>query len=286
MYRKWLQLDAGAGGAGGGGGGETNTFLTSLPPDLQKEPSLATFKDPGALAKSYVEAQKLIGAKRIALPGEKASESEWESFYNSIGRPETVDKYPDVVLKDEKGNVIIQPDKAQADELKKVFHKMGLTARQAQAMQEYSLKYLHASQTEAAKTAQQQSEAAINGLKQEWGDKFDSKVDTARAVVKKFAGDSEADLIKFLDDSGLGNNTQLVKLFASIGESIMEDTSRRGGNGALPLNDVTRARAEIDQLKSDAQFQKQLNSATEPGHMEAVNRWTNLFKIAFPGSQE
>lgn len=269
-----------------GGDGGTNAFLAALPPDLQKEPSLATFKDPGTLAKSYVEAQKLIGAKRLALPGEKATDAEWDSFYNQIGRPETHDKYEDVVLKDEKGNVLLKPDETSSAELKKFFHKMGLTGKQARMMQEYSLNYLHKNQSNASAEAQAASEAQLKALKEEWGDKFPMQVDVARSVIKKFAGDQAPEVTKFLDDSGLGNNAQLVKLFAKIGESILEDRGNRGTGNTLPVNDQTKAAQEIAMLTTDPEFQKILGNASAPGHREAATRWANLFAAAYPGKQE
>jgi len=279
MHKNWLHLD--------GAPTDGNGFLATLPPELQKEPSLATFKDAGTLAKSYVEGQKLIGSKRIALPGEKANPAEWDSFFNQIGRPETHDKYDDVVLKNEKGEVLITPKPEESEVLKKLFHKMGLTKAQARQMQEFSLDYVHKGLTAKEAAAQQEADANVNALKQEWGDKFDVNVDVARSVIKKFGGEQAADIQQFLNESGIGNNPKLIKLFANIGSSILEDTGNRGsGNNQLPLNDQTRASTEIANLMVDAEFQKALGDAQHPGHQAAVNRWTNLFAAAHPGKSE
>jgi hypothetical protein len=48
-------------------------FLDSLPEDLRMEPSLRNFTDPASLAKSYVHAQRMIGADKIPLPGKTAT---------------------------------------------------------------------------------------------------------------------------------------------------------------------------------------------------------------------
>lgn len=281
MKYSWLRLSP-----EGGEGGDTNQFLSSLPEELRKEPSLSTFKDAPTLAKSYVEAQKLIGNKRIALPGEKAGDAEWDAFFNQIGRPDTADKYEDVVLKDEKGNVKFTPDPKEAAELKKFFHKMGLTGRQAKMMQEYSLRYLDTNATAKEEAEKQKNAAAIQELKGKWGDKFDLNVDTARAVIKKFGGENAAEIEKFFDESGLGNNAKLVELMSKIGESILEDTSRRGTTGGLPLTDASRAQSEIQNLSADADFQKILNNNLAPGHAQALERWRNLFAVAYPGKSE
>lgn len=266
---------------------EENAFVATLPEELRKEPSLMTFKDAGGLAKSYVEAQKLIGHARVAIPGEKANDAEWDAFYNKTGRPETADKYSDVVLKNEKGEVVFTPDPAQTAELKKFFHKMGLSGRQATAMQETFFKHVHEGSSAAERAKAESASASVKELQAEWGDKFAANVDTARAVIKKFGGDQVADIVKHLDDSGLGNHPQLVRLLAKIGESIMEDTSRRGtDDGTLPINDQTRAMQEIDRLKTDPEFQKMIGDARAVGHKDAINRWTALFKMAYPGAQE
>lgn len=261
--------------AGEGGGG--NAFLATLPPEFQKEPSLQTFKDAGTLAKSYIEAQKLIGAKRIALPGEKATDAEWDSFYAQIGRPDTSDKYevPDVKMEDG-----LTPDAKKLETVKQHFHKLGLTGKQARGVMEYYMNSLNES-AKASKAANgQQSQAQIQSLREQWGDKFDSNVDLARSVIKKFGGDNHAEILKHLDASGLGNNATLVRLMHSIGASIMEDTARRGDGGGLPVNDATRAIQEIEVLKTDAEFQKALGTASHVGHRAAVDRWTNLHRAA------
>ena len=177
----------------------------------------------------------------------------------------------------------MKPDEKELGNLKKFFHQMGLTARQAKQMQEYSLKYLvqQKQTTEAGKA--EQAEAGISALRGEWGDKFSVNVDTAKAVLKKF-GDEEVS--KFLEESGLGNNAPLVKLLYKIGGSILEDSGRRGDITTLPLNDASRAAIEIENLRIDKDFQEALGSAQHPGHSAAVTRWTRLFSAAHPGSHE
>ena len=46
-------------------GGSGNDFLGSIPEDLRDHPSLSPIKDVENIARSYVNAQKLIGAENI-----------------------------------------------------------------------------------------------------------------------------------------------------------------------------------------------------------------------------
>ena len=66
---------------------------SSMPVGLRDEPSLQTFDSVDKLAKSYVNAVKMIGGNPdnlIPLPQEGES---WDSFYNQLGRPEQADGY-------------------------------------------------------------------------------------------------------------------------------------------------------------------------------------------------
>ena len=50
-------------------------FRSSLPEDLREEASLADIKDVGSLAKSYVNAQRMLGSS-IRIPGQDAGEEQ------------------------------------------------------------------------------------------------------------------------------------------------------------------------------------------------------------------
>jgi hypothetical protein len=104
---------AGAGDAGQGGA----DWRSSIPDDIRGEKSLADIKDVGALAKGYVESQKMIG-RSIRIPGKDAEKTDFDAFYGKLrevpgvvympdgadeaamgdlytklGRPESPDKY-------------------------------------------------------------------------------------------------------------------------------------------------------------------------------------------------
>ena len=66
---------------------------SSMPEGLRDEPSLQTFDSVDKLAKSYVNAVKMIGGNPdnlISIPQEGES---WDSFYNQLGRPEQANGY-------------------------------------------------------------------------------------------------------------------------------------------------------------------------------------------------
>merc|ERR1712196_598310 len=82
----------------------------------------------GSLAKSYIHAQKLVGADKIPVPNKHATEDDWNAVYSKLGRPETPDGYKFNLPEDQKVN----------EEGLKVFadhaHKLGLLPNQAEGM--------------------------------------------------------------------------------------------------------------------------------------------------------
>ena len=191
-----------------------------------------------------------------------------------------LDKYevPDIKLEDG-----LEIDKVKQEAVLKHFHKLGMTKPQARGALEY---YLN-SMNEGVRGTRTASEAAATSaqatLKAEWGDKYQVNVDTANAVIKKF-GDEK--LLAYLQGSGMGNNVDLIRLLSNVGQGLLDDTSRGGGGGDLPLNDRTRASQEIDRLKIDKEFQTALGQANHVGHRAAVDRWLNLHSVVNPGKSE
>ena len=57
--------DVNGGGAGGGG---TADWRIGVDETIRDNPSLTKFKDVNGLAKSYLEAQKLVGREKIPIP--------------------------------------------------------------------------------------------------------------------------------------------------------------------------------------------------------------------------
>ena len=57
-------------------------WRSSIPEDLQNDPSLADIQDVAGLANGYVHAQHMIGADKVAIPSRDATPEELDNFYN------------------------------------------------------------------------------------------------------------------------------------------------------------------------------------------------------------
>jgi hypothetical protein len=278
--------NAGGGGSllaggdkGGGASGGTPDWRSSLPEDIRNEAVFASVKAKdagealGIIGKSYVHAQRMVGAEKILRPRDNWTPEQWREWNKSVGVPETHDKYtiPEVKLAE---GLTLVPEKME--NFKKVFHDAGLRPDQVQKVMKAYLEDVNGEFTgkqTAASTARAQAEQE---LKTEYGDKYDAKLDVARSVLKKFGSDT---LLQKLESSGLANDPEVVRMFAKLGEGMLED--RAGGSGdGLILQTSTQALQEINALKGDKEFQSALSNRTNPGHKAAVDKWYQLHQQA------
>jgi hypothetical protein len=276
-----LMAEAGAGSGGGASGTPPvlSLDLNSLPEDIRAEPSLANIKTIPDLAKGYVSAQKMVGADKLLKPQQNWKPEQWSGFYRELGRPENPDGYSFKPGENHPKEVPI--DEARLKEAKKALYDAGLTDKQASGVLQYYLDTTvrqYQTATQAAETAKQQ---AMIELKNEWGANYDANINTAKAVVQKFAAGNQAFQDK-IDE--VGNDPAFIKLFAAIGKAMLDDTAPGQGPGLI-VGDAANAQAEIGKRKMDPEFVKALSTKDHPGHAEAVQEWEALHQKAYPGKR-
>lgn len=272
-------------GSGGstltGGTGGAADWRGSLPEDLRAHPALTDIRDVSGLAKSFVHAQSMIGADKIVLPKADASPAEMADFYNKLGRPGAADGY-----KFSETTVEGAPkDEATQKWARDIFHKHGLTQKQADGLYQDYVAKVGGDMKSMQEARSAQREQALEQLRGEWkGNEFDVNVQLAQRAVKTFGSE---DLVKYLNESGEGDNPMLIKLFANIGKQLGEDQAFGGRSSQSGfVAGPEAAKAEIGKLQTDTDFQKAYMNRDAPGHKEAVERMERLFKVAYPGKVE
>jgi hypothetical protein len=217
----------------------------------------------------------MVGADKLLKPQANWTEAQFADFYKQLGRPDAADGYNTKPILEKFKDIPIDQDKFKVTlgEL----HKIGLTDKQAAGVLEYYLGTTSNGMKEAKTSSETARNMALTELKQEYGAEYDAKIDLARSVVGKF-GDEK--LKAYLEETKLGDHPAMIRLFAKIGEGMLDDSARGSGSGLI-LGDATTALAEINQLKLDSNFQKALMNRG-PGHQEAVDKWSMLHKKAFP----
>jgi len=227
-------------------GASVQDWRSTLPEEIATHRSLENITDVGALAKSYVNAQKLIGADKVVLPGKHATPEERAEFYSKIGRPGSIDDYQIDVVDNTPDNVVNFFRKAAFDS--------GLTQEQADTFfnnyNDFSTTQLETN----TKALESLRDNAIQELKSQGGDAYDDRQQLATATINEFAGSKETAnamaTTRMADGTMLGDNPNFVRLMSDIGKFMTDkisedDLSGMKSSGASTPNEI---QAEIAKL--------------------------------------
>ena len=242
---------------------ETN-FKDLIPEGFKEEKALDNFNNMEDFVKSYLHAQKLVGADKIPVPNKHATDEDWNEVFKRLGAPETPEDYK-YNLKD------VELDQNQVQEFNKEAHKLGLLPRQAESL----IKFYNemnsnnaASQEEAAAQAQLVTETE---LKKEFGPQFNKRLDQAKKLAVNSLGSEFLEKTYLKDGSRLGDNIKVIKAFSELADKLSEDEIIKGdGSEYMTAKDIEK---EINELTQEGSAYW---SKTHPNHNKAVQEVLKL----------
>ena len=194
-----------------------SSWKDSISEAYRNDPSIEKFTEIDALAKSYINATKMIGQDKIVIPNKNSTEEVWEEAYTKLGRPETPDQYNLKVQSD-----VVKMDDNAIKSFAEQSHKLGLNTKQAEGILNFYKDNMEgiAQQSKIdTETAQAQSEQV---LRQEWGREFDAKVKQAGAIAKANINPEVLDMT-LSNGTRLGDHPEIIKGFAKIASMMSED---------------------------------------------------------------
>lgn len=252
-------------------------FAEQLPEDIRGEAAFRDIKDLAGLAKSYFHAQKLIGRDPSTLlpipaPDDAAGQ---EALYARLGRPEKPEGYK---LPAPPEGLAANPELQTG--FQQAAHKAGLNETQARTLVEWWNSQAATMTKAQAETAQRTETEATSALKQEWGAAFDEKLHLAKSALAHY-GDEK--LLAYLEQTRLGNDPAVLRMFAKIGGQLAEDGVVGRGEGAGRSSPV-EAQQQIAGLQSDKGFMKAYMDRRDPGHEAAVKKMQGLYEFAYPAA--
>jgi hypothetical protein len=221
----------------------TGDWFESLPPDLKVEKSIQSFKGKGVadVAKSYVEAQKMIGGS-IRLPKPDAKPEEREAFMadlsTKLGRPATAADYKNAVTLEALPDGTPW-DEAAYDEFLGEMHKAHATPAQVNAAANAYRRIL--ARGMAAQT--QMYADTEKALKLEWGGTYDRKLTLASQAALEIGG---KDYVALLESKGIANHPLVLKAHAAYGETLSEQKLISGDVPGQPTSN--EAQGQIDAI--------------------------------------
>lgn len=250
----------GAGQTGGqsqGGSQGSASWIDSLPAEYKENASIKGFKSVEDLAKSYIHAQSMIGADKIVVPGKSANEKDWEGVFAKLGRPESPDKYEFKASE--------KHDAEFLKSFKEVAHKSGLLPKQVENLYNFYGEVEKKQQEMQQIQMQKVVEANIAELKKEWPDSdYDKNLGIAKKAVDQFLGEEGK---KWLNESGVGNDPQMIKFMHKLGVAMSED--RIKGEGGVSLNESREgAQSKLNEILGNPKHP--YFDGTHPNHDVAV----------------
>lgn len=222
-------------------------FIDTLTEDLRANKSLEKFrgKDASELAKSYVNLEKLVGAKQPSAPEKYVLPDEANAIIN------------DSILEIAKKSNITQ------DQLKALADKLVEAKRQELISLESEV---------GAKLAANKKE-----LELEFGVNLDKRMDSVKAVMAKYGSD---ELTEALKETGALHNAKFIKFLDNITQDVLQ--VKMVGSDYTQQQSLTpaEARKELNTKLGTPEFQLAWRNALHPKHKDAVEEFAKLNAIA------
>lgn len=259
----------GAGDKGAAGGGTPNAadWRSSLSKDLQEHPSLKKITSVEALAGSFVNAQKMIGADKLVIPGKHSTDEDWTNVYRKLGVPEKLEEYG-VKFKDG-----VTVDEKFSNDFRAQAHKLGVLPKQAQALADWFSDINLGAETQLKADLDKQFQAGVANLKKDWGNSFELNVGRANRVLSELGG---KEISEYFVKNGLGGNEQVIRLLAKVGETLYKEHKFVEGQDTSNVLSPKELDAEIRKLQADPAYL----TKEHPNHKAIVTEVQGLFADA------
>ena len=218
-------------------------WKANLSDEVRADKSLENIKDIEGLAKSYVHAQKLVGADKIPVPNKYATDKDWDAVYEKLGRPKSSDGYKYELPEDQK------VDETALKNFSSQAHKLGLLPTQAQGMVKFYNEMMGKQLADAESISTAQREKAMTELKTEWGQAYDQKLQKANAVVSSVFPKGIMSM-NLEDGSKIGDHPAVIKAFSALADKMGED-------------DIVQSSGPV--FKTPKEIEKQIGELQQPG---------------------
>lgn len=246
------------------------SWRDTLPEDIRGDKSLADFKDPAALAKSYIATKAMVGQKALAVPGENATPEERAAFHAALGVPKTPAEYK---LKAHEMMAHPEWNRGAQDEFVKLAHAHGFTPAQADAAVQFYANFIG---TQVKANEKMATEGRVE-LKGDWGVNYDAFMGVANTAMGQAAqalGVERGDLF----NATSGSDPALVaRLFHWVGSNLAE-------HGFLQSEHLDSITSPADAMSKMQEYQAQLLKVPEGSQQarELIDKIANLGRAMTP----
>jgi hypothetical protein len=219
------------------------SWKEAIPEELRNDPNISKFTELEALAKSYVNATRMIGQDKVAVPNNNSTEDQWNEVYDKLGRPESADKYQLDVKSD-----IVPLDDGAIKQFAENAHQLGLNNKQAQGILEFYKNSMESSAQQSKIDNETAQANAEQELRKEWGSNYENNIKKAGSIAKANMNPEVLNM-ELKDGTRLGDHPAIIKGFANIANLMSEDklVSTESEN----VSQGTDYEAEISKIVND-----------------------------------
>ena len=214
--------------------------------------------------KSYLNAQRLVGANKVAIPNKMATDEDWEEVYSKLGRPAKPEDYKYSFGEDE-------IDQTALKNFNETAHRIGLLPKQAERIIKFYNEMNEQQQADQTKTFDAKQAEAMADLKKEFGPTYTKRLDQAKKLAVETLGSEMLNNTIMKDGSRLGDNVSVIKAFSMLADKLSEDEIIKGeGTGYVTAKEIEN---EISELTEDG---SPYWNKTHPNHKKTVDQ---VFKL-------
>ncbi len=244
-----------------------NNFQDLIPEEYKGEKSLSNFKDMNDFVKSYLSAQKIVGADKIPVPNKFATEDDWKAVFNKLGAPEKPEDYK---YNFKEGEV----DKDLLSNFNQQAHKLGLLPQQAESLVRFYNELNEGNSVQAEENAAKSRINTENELKKEFGPQYVKRLDQAKRLASSTLGNDFLENTYLADGSRLGDNLNVVKAFSNLAEKLSEDEVVKGDSSSyMTANEIEKEISSLTEEGSPYWIK------THPNHRKAVDEVLKLREL-------
>ena len=239
-------------------------FQELIPEEYKEEKALQNFSSMDDFVKSYLSAQKLVGANKVAIPNKMATDEDWEQVYSKLGRPAKPEDYKYSFGEEE-------IDQEQLKNFNETAHRIGLLPKQAERIIKFYNEMNTEQEAAKSKLFDAKQAEAMTELKKEFGPTYTKRLDQAKKLAVETLGSEMLNETIMKDGSRLGDNVSVIKAFSMLADKLSEDEIIKGeGTGYVTASEIEK---EIAELTEDG---SPYWNKTHPNHQKSVDR---VFKL-------
>jgi|TARA_R100001129_G_scaffold109260_1_gene75014 hypothetical protein len=238
-------------------------FKEMIPEEYKDEKSLQNFTTMNDFVKSYLSAQRLVGANKVAIPNKMATDEDWEEVFNKLGRPTKPEDY----------KYSFKEDEINQDQLKtfnETAYRIGLLPKQAERIIKFYNEMNTQQTADNQKVFEEKQAAAEVELKKEFGPTFNKRLDQAKKLAVETLGNDMLNNTIMKDGSRLGDNVEVIKAFSMLADKLSEDEIIKGEASYTTAKEIEK---EIAELTEDG---SPYWNKTHPNHKKTVDQ---VFKL-------